>query len=188
MAWPLWLLVGVSALILVPLMRRALALGNPLQLELVNRDLREALAQKERLLADFNREHAVAISLQRALLPQALPEIAGVCIHAVYRPATKDLEVGGDWSDAYLLSDSRLALSCGDVAGHGLNAAITMSFVRERVRSASRELERPGSVLHRVNRSFMAEEKNRSLRPFTASSICLPEFCATRLPVTRRRL
>ena len=55
MAWLLWLLLGVSALIFMPLVRRALAVENPLQLELVNRDLREALAQKERLLADYDR-------------------------------------------------------------------------------------------------------------------------------------
>src|SRR5213079_532439 len=45
------------------------------------------------------REHRIAETLQRSLLPDRFPEIPGVALAARYVPATSDLEVGGDWYD-----------------------------------------------------------------------------------------
>ena len=117
-------------------------LANVLALQLANA-LDQALM--------FERTHRVADRLQRALLPDTFPQIPGACLHAAYRPASDESEVGGDWYDAFSLADGRLAISMGDVAGHGLEAATVMSEVRHAMRSASVNETSPATVLQRIN-------------------------------------
>ena len=69
------------------------------------------------------REHWIAETLQRSLLPPGLPAIPGAGLAARYLPATADVRVGGDWYDVIQLPGGRLGLTIGDVAGHGLPAA-----------------------------------------------------------------
>lgn len=97
------------------------------------------------------REHRVADRFQRALLPERLPEVPGVTFHAAYRPASDEAEVGGDWYDAFDLGDGRLAISVGDVAGHGLDAAVIMGEVRQAIRTAAVGAATPSAVLEYVN-------------------------------------
>ncbi|MDP9017997.1 MAG: SpoIIE family protein phosphatase, partial [Candidatus Eremiobacteraeota bacterium] len=99
----------------------------------------------------FEREHLVATTLQRALLPPMLPDIGTVRFHSAYAAAVKGEEVGGDWYDAFPLPDGRIALSIGDVAGHGLDAAVTMGTVRQAIRTAALERAMPNDVLQRAN-------------------------------------
>src|SRR6185437_13460030 len=54
---------------------------------------------------------------------------------AQYLPAEARYGIGGDWYDAIPLSDGKLMLIVGDVAGHGLDAAITMGQVRSAARA-----------------------------------------------------
>jgi anti-sigma regulatory factor (Ser/Thr protein kinase) len=98
------------------------------------------------------REQRVADRLQRALLPERLPIVAGAEFHAAYRPASDEGEVGGDWFDAFNLPDHRVAVSVGDVAGHGLDAAVIMGEVRQAIRTAAVAAASPSSVLEHVNR------------------------------------
>ncbi|HEX3672461.1 MAG TPA: PP2C family protein-serine/threonine phosphatase, partial [Candidatus Cybelea sp.] len=98
------------------------------------------------------REHRVADRLQRALLPEHLPEIQGGKFYAAYRPASDEAEVGGDWFDAFHLPDRRVAVSVGDVAGHGLEAAVVMGEVRQAIRTAAVDAQSPAAVLDYVNR------------------------------------
>ncbi len=99
----------------------------------------------------FDRTHRVADRLQRALLPDSLPRIPGAIFHAAYRPASDEAEVGGDWYDAFALNDGRVAISMGDVAGHGLEAATVMGEVRQALRTAAVEQESPADVLQQIN-------------------------------------
>ena len=85
------------------------------------------------------REHRIAETLQRSLLPDRLPEIPGVLLTARYLPATSDLEIGGDWYDVVQLPDGRVGLAIGDVAGHGLRAASTMGQMRMALRVCALE-------------------------------------------------
>jgi GAF domain-containing protein len=82
-----------------------------------------------------DRDHDLVMSVQRSLLPQALPECSGVRLGARYMPAETRYGIGGDWYDAVLLSGGRILLIVGDVAGHGLKAAITMGQVRSAARA-----------------------------------------------------
>ncbi len=103
----------------------------------------------------YMRERRVAHSFQTALLPVAFPKRAGRAFHAAYAPATDEAEVGGDWYDAFDLPDGRLAMSIGDVAGHGLEAAVIMGEVRQTFRVAAMENRDPGAVLDMANRLLM---------------------------------
>jgi len=104
------------------------------------------------------REHRVADRLQRALLPERLPSLPGAAFDAAYRPASDEAEVGGDWFDAFNLPDRRVAISVGDVAGHGLDAAVIMGEVRQAIRTAAVAADSPGAVLEYVNRIVSLRE------------------------------
>ncbi|MDQ2881743.1 MAG: SpoIIE family protein phosphatase [Actinomycetota bacterium] len=83
----------------------------------------------------YQREHDVALTLQRSLLPDHLPELSTVALAARYLPAAQQAEVGGDWYDALVLPDGRLGLSVGDVVGHDIHAAATMGQLRSALRA-----------------------------------------------------
>jgi PAS domain S-box-containing protein len=112
--------------------------------------VRRAVAALENA-ARYERERRVADTLQRALLPAYLPSERGLRFHAAYRPNAEEANVGGDWYDAFRLPSGRIAISIGDVGGHGLDAAITMGRVREMIRTAAISEENPATILARVD-------------------------------------
>jgi anti-sigma regulatory factor (Ser/Thr protein kinase) len=75
-----------------------------------------------------------------------------------YRPATRESQVGGDWYDAFQLPDDSLFISIGDVCGHGLEAAVAMSNLRQSLRSLAFECPDPWLVLEGVNRILQCEQ------------------------------
>lgn len=99
----------------------------------------------------FERTHRVADRLQRALLPESFPHVQGAEFHAAYRPASDEAEIGGDWYDAFALPDGRIAISMGDVAGHGLEAATVMGEIRQAMRTAAVGERSPSGVLDHIN-------------------------------------
>ncbi len=99
----------------------------------------------------YAREHHVADTLQRALLPERLPVDDRLAFDAAYLPGAQEAIVGGDWYDAFRLPDGRIAFSIGDVAGHGLRAAIVMGEVRQAFRAAALNPNSPSLVLERAN-------------------------------------
>lgn len=78
----------------------------------------------------------IAERLQKAALPQALPEVADLRFDVLYEPADAALLVGGDWYDAFELRDGKIGISIGDVSGHGIEAAAQMSSIRNAIRMA----------------------------------------------------
>ncbi|WP_079084032.1 SpoIIE family protein phosphatase [Streptomyces longwoodensis] len=89
--------------------------------------------------------------LQRSLLPR-LPHIPSMEITARYAPSSTTAQVGGDWFDAFTLPDGDTALVIGDVSGHDLNAAVTMSQLRNMLRGIAVDLQdRPSEVLGRLD-------------------------------------
>jgi anti-sigma regulatory factor (Ser/Thr protein kinase) len=61
------------------------------------------------------------------------------------------LEVGGDWYDVYPLGDGRVALTVGDVGGHGLAAAAAMGQLRTALAALARYTDSPGELLSRLD-------------------------------------
>jgi PAS domain S-box-containing protein len=96
------------------------------------------------------REHRIAATLQRSLLPESLPVIPGVSLAVRYHPATTGMEIGGDWYDVVSLPNGHVALAIGDVAGHGLRAAATMGQLRMALRAYALEERSPVGVVRRV--------------------------------------
>ncbi|GAC1615017.1 MAG: hypothetical protein NVS4B5_04230 [Vulcanimicrobiaceae bacterium] len=114
-------------------------------------DLATRLAHRLRDAQNLAREHRVAQTLQRALLPQSLPQGRRIAASAAYLPGTREAIVGGDWYDVFDLPDGRTAFSIGDVAGHGLQAAVIMGEVRQAFRAAAVNPKSPSLVLERAN-------------------------------------
>src|SRR3984957_3683336 len=115
------------------------------------------------------REHDMVTILQRALLPERLPVVAGVRLDACYVPAYSGADVGGDWYDVFSISDRLLGVSVGDVAGHGLRAATVMGQARQALRTASYVDDDPAAVLEHVNRLFCRSETSVLLTAFFAT-------------------
>ncbi|MFK4694399.1 SpoIIE family protein phosphatase [Streptomyces pristinaespiralis] len=82
----------------------------------------------------YQRQRKVAETMQRHLLPQ-LPSVPGLEMTARYVPAPNASQVGGDWYDAFSLSDGATALAIGDVVGHDLDAAAGMAQLRNMLRA-----------------------------------------------------
>jgi PAS domain S-box-containing protein len=106
----------------------------------------------------FEREHTTAETLQRSLLPDRLPVVPGIVLEASYMPVTRNMEIGGDWYDAFRLPDGKLAVAAGDVMGKGLTAAAGMGRVRNALRALALTDPRPAAVLAGLDRLFVATE------------------------------
>jgi serine phosphatase RsbU (regulator of sigma subunit)/anti-sigma regulatory factor (Ser/Thr protein kinase) len=104
----------------------------------------------------FESEQTIAETLQRSVLPVALPRVEGVQLAARYLPGSAELDVGGDWFDALTLPGGRIGLVVGDVVGKGVQAAASMAQLRNAIRAFSVEPLKPSSALARLNR--LAEE------------------------------
>lgn len=109
----------------------------------------------------FEASCALTKTLQSAFFPPFLPVMDGVSFEAVYRPAAHDAQVGGDWYDVFPLRDGRVALSIGDIMGHGVPAATAMVRMRETMRAAAASLDAdPSAVLAFANRAMCSNEGN----------------------------
>jgi serine phosphatase RsbU (regulator of sigma subunit) len=107
----------------------------------------------------YEREHRIAETLQRSLLPNTVPSVPGLTVAARYLPARAEAQVGGDWYDVVALASGGLALSIGDVAGHGIEAAALMGQLRNALRSAALEGEDAGSAMSRVDRLLQSQRE-----------------------------
>ncbi|MCX2971760.1 MULTISPECIES: SpoIIE family protein phosphatase [Streptomyces] len=133
---------GVHSYLAVPLIARGEVLGaldlkrarNPLPFDADDVALAAELAARAAVCIDnarwYERQRNAAITLQRSLLPQHPPHLAGLEVASRYQPAGAASEVGGDWFDTLPLSDDKTALIVGDVMGSGMTAATTMGRLR----------------------------------------------------------
>ena len=99
----------------------------------------------------YNRERTTALTLQRSLLPTGLSAPSSMDVKHRYLPGSKLIEVGGDWYESIALPGARAALVVGDVAGHGVRAAVTMGRLRTAIHTlATLELP-PDESLQQLN-------------------------------------
>lgn len=138
---------GIHSLITVPLRVGPLVMGvvnfwrseKPEPFDEEEVALAEELVARAAVSIDnarrYTREHTMAVTLQRSLLPRSLPEQSALDIAYHYLPAQAG--VGGDWFDVLPLSGARVAVVVGDVVGHGLHAAATMGRLRTAVHNFS---------------------------------------------------
>ena len=101
----------------------------------------------------YTERSLIAHTLQRALLPPALPEIPGFTLSALYRPAGEENWVGGDFYDAFAVRDGWVAV-VGDVAGRGAQAASLTAFARHVFRTAAQLHDDPLDAVAYLNRQL----------------------------------
>ncbi len=112
------------------------------------------------------REHRALYGFQNAALPKSLPDVPGLRFDAMYEAAGKDALVGGDWYDAFRLTDGRVVISVGDVMGSGLDAAVTMAAARQAIRGAAQVFPEPAAVLDAADRALRSEQPDRIVTAF----------------------
>jgi PAS domain S-box-containing protein len=114
----------------------------------------------------FEREHRAAESFQVASLPADLPKAHGLTLDAFYAPGRTEAQVGGDWYDALRLVDGRIVISIGDVAGSGLQAAVTMGNMRQIIRGIAQVHADPSLMLDAADRALRLENPDKFVTAF----------------------
>ncbi|GLZ53897.1 SpoIIE family protein phosphatase [Actinomycetospora sp. NBRC 106378] len=132
---------GMRKVVTVPLIAAgnvvgALAVGRDVlgRLDAGERTTLLALAEPCAVALDrarlFRAEHEIAQTLQRSLLPQALPEVARLPVAVRYLPGAVGTSAGGDWYDVVEVGSHHVAVVVGDVVGQGTAAAAVMGQLR----------------------------------------------------------
>ena len=114
-------------------------------------DITDRVAAEAALLALEAEEREIAVGLQRALLPTRVVDRSDIALGALYEAGSDALEVGGDWFDAFELPDGRVAVTVGDVVGHGLGAAAAMGQVRTALAALAEHAYGPAELLVRLD-------------------------------------
>ncbi|GAA2246279.1 hypothetical protein GCM10010145_11560 [Streptomyces ruber] len=139
-------LVDLAALVMDQLELRLSAL----------RTLRAEREARERAEKDRASIAAFASTLQRTLLPPALPAVPGLELACHYRTASAH-EVGGDFYDVFPLDGERWAFFMGDVCGKGPEAATVTALARHTLRAAARVDPDPVTVLGALNAELLTD-------------------------------
>ncbi|MEV6346634.1 SpoIIE family protein phosphatase [Actinoplanes sp. NPDC051851] len=110
----------------------------------------------------YEQERVVARTLQRSLLAADVPSgDPRFTVETHYQAAAQDLEVGGDWYDAFLITPNKLAVVVGDVVGRGLEAASTMGQLRSAIRALASAENGPARLLEGLDRFCQRVESAR---------------------------
>ncbi|AYN38009.1 GAF domain-containing protein [Streptomyces dangxiongensis] len=187
---------GIHSLIAVPLRAGSLVLGvatfwrseKPQPFDTEELALAEELVARAAVSIDnarrYTREHSMAVTLQRSLLPRTLPEQGALDIAYRYLPAQAG--VGGDWFDVLPLSGARVALVVGDVVGHGLHAAATMGRLRTAVHNFSSLDLPPDELLALLDELVGRIDQDET--PATGAAVVTGATCLYAIydPVSRR--
>lgn len=144
---------------------------------------RAALAMDNAKLYESSRD--MAITLQRSLMPSALPLVAGLDIAAIYNAGGEGAEVGGDFYDVFPTGagDSGWAAVMGDVCGKGADAAALSALARHTIRAANVYLRKPSRILAFLNQLVLQGQYHR----FITVAYCRMKFVAGGVQVTLGR-
>lgn len=93
-----------------------------------------------------------ARSIQQVLIPEALPEIPGFRIEAVYHPAQ---QVGGDFFQIIPIESGGVLAVIGDVSGKGLPAAMNVALIVGALRTLAETTSSPAEMLAGLNRRLL---------------------------------
>jgi PAS domain S-box-containing protein len=154
--------VGMRAVVIVPLAIRGRTIGaltmvsaeSGRSFDASDLEFAEQIAARAALAVEsarlYGERSAVARTLQSSLLPEAIPEIPGWEVAALYRPAGQESDVGGDFYDLWDV-DGDWLMMIGDVTGKGVGAATVTALVRHTARAASEFDARPAQILARID-------------------------------------
>ncbi|MGW1194797.1 SpoIIE family protein phosphatase [Streptomyces sp. NPDC002536] len=131
----------------------------------------------------YTREHSIAVTLQRSLLPHGLAGETTLEIASRYLPAHAREGAGGDWFDVIPLSGARTALIVGDVSGHGIQAAATMGRLRTAVHTLAAMDLPPDELLARLDDLVLRLAEHAPPGTESLGATCL---CVVYDPVSRQ--
>ncbi|MFG2334188.1 SpoIIE family protein phosphatase [Streptomyces sp. NPDC048604] len=157
-----YLMTQLSCARMVPLVARGTVLGTVTVTRLRSR---ARFDDQDRVLIDelvgraalnidnarlYTTQREAALTLQRSLTNNALPQDTGLELTGRYLPASEH-DVGGDWYDVISLPKGRTGLVIGDVMGHGIHAAAVMGQLRTAVRTLARHDIPPVAMLRSLD-------------------------------------
>jgi len=150
--------IATSAEVLASLKIISMRPGSPVTEETLDEAVR--IAGQAALAIDnarlYQHQKQFTDTMQRSLLPQSVPELDGLELRAAYESSAR-VEVGGDVYDFMELADGRLAVTLGDVTGHGIEAAADMAMAKFVFRSLAREHSEPSDFLQSANDVVVGE-------------------------------
>ena len=167
--------IGATAVIIVPMLGAARTIG---AITLISSESIRRLSHADLMLAErlgrragtavesariYTERTRIAHTLQRALLPESLPEIPGVEIEALYSPAGELNDVGGDFYDAFEYDEDRWLLLIGDVCGKGARAAGVTALARHTLRAAAMSGQTPAGMLAMLHRALRRQPAGADL-------------------------
>ena len=175
--------MGVRSMMIVPMRVPARAVGvmtlgtvgSGPRLRADDVELAEQLARRAAVAVENARLHTklmgIAETVQRSLLPQALPAIPGWEVASLYKPAETELrvDVGGDFFEFFEHEGTWFAIF-GDVGGKGVSAASITALMRHGARVACRSEPQPAAILGRLDEA-LAQQPGDTL--CTALCLCL---------------
>jgi sigma-B regulation protein RsbU (phosphoserine phosphatase) len=122
---------------------------------------RELLRAKERAEESEARARALAMTLQRTLIPPEPPEVSGLDVAGVYRPAGSGEEVGGDFYDVFQIGLDDWVVALGDVCGKGVEAAVVTALVRYTLRAVTVQVDGASAALRSLNEVLLRHRAER---------------------------
>ena len=126
------------------------------------------VAEKERLAHELE----LAREIQESLLPARHLEVGPLIVRAIFQPAA---EVGGDYFDVFALSEDRLMVAVGDVAGHGLSTGLLMASLKSSVAALVHEGYAGADLIERVNRLLTENKQSRTMVTLSVIEIDVAE-------------
>lgn len=161
--------LAMSSAVSVPLQTRGRAFGvmtligcDGRRITTEDRDLAVELGRRAGAAVDKARLYAerdrVATTLQRSLLPPMLPVVPGLALGAHYRPATANVDIGGDFYDVFRTQADRWWIALGDVCGKGPEAAALTGAIRHVLRAVTADVEDPALALRRLNEGLLGQD------------------------------
>jgi sigma-B regulation protein RsbU (phosphoserine phosphatase) len=121
----------------------------------------ELLVAKRRAEESESRAQLLAWTLQQTLIPPSPPQIPGLEIGAVYRPAGNGEEVGGDFYDVFEIGTDDWVVTLGDVCGKGVDAAVVTTLVRHTLRGLTVRVTQPVAALEALNEVLLHHPSER---------------------------
>ena len=127
---------------------------------LVGAVIEAVLRRRDSAIALYDSEHRVAEKLQLGFLP-VLPAPEGLDLAAQYLAGSVNQQVGGDWYDVFAIDGGRLGVAIGDVMGHDLDAAVTMSRLQTALRAYAGQGGDPAQVLDTLDQHLRNVQVDR---------------------------
>ena len=120
------------------------------------------IGEKTAQLAEsYRRSRGIADTLQQALMPKDKLEITTLDFASIYRSATTEAMVGGDFFDFFQTADGNWTIILGDVAGHGIDAAAETARVKFLARDRASSGKTPTEIVSEVNLSLFEQDVER---------------------------